>query len=492
MFSRSVLGSTIQKLSFVRHRSPKLGTAVLAACVLGAVVPAASQADSGPYAKVVDASGAVVQQFGAFYGAQPGTQIQLALNYARCGQTASPCLTPSGPPLYPKVVLEAGTYHLLSQFPLGIGGPRCVGIFAYSAVKLQAEGGPGSAVIENDITSGDPCGNPAAGELDAVVFSGEDPEHINTAGRSVTITNLRVNAGYHARFGVEVGALNGATGSTVAGITVTKPNSSGIIVGPNSLSAHGTANDPIMVYNNTVTGSRDDGITLGGTYLKATGNSISDTADHAIALFQPAGTANIEVSANTINDAIYGISLDGSGGQTGSTNRVFNNTIYDTCTGIQLFRQAWADVAGNTITTPKPDATCLTAGGLGTHQGYSTGIAIMDSNRNVVWSNQIRNYNRGLFLKDGNLSPDLLGTIWNYIGVVDSWGQPFPSGWPAAGNWIVSPVVGVLIRSDNYPNPPGNTGGNAIADNVVDNASWVPCFVETSQWVGGNNFGCVS
>jgi hypothetical protein len=449
---------------------------VLFALLLALAAPSSAWSDVGPYANVLNPSGAVVKQFGANSGAQPGTQIQLAENYARCKKTST-CPSSSAPPSYPTVALDAGAYQLVTPFGV-VGGPRCVGIFAYSAVRLQAASG---AVIEDDLTAANPCPTLTTG-VDDVLFAGADPTNVNVIGSSVNISGMQINVGYGARFGLEVGALNGP-GSSISGLTVTKPNSSGILVGAKDLLVIGTSGSPVQVTNNVVQYSHDDGITLGGVWIKAAGNTVTSAADHGIVAFQEssvAGATDEEISGNTITGSVYGVSLDGSV-LPGRRHRVYNNTIGNTCMGVIVFRQVEANVAGNYIYSPN-EASCP-----GTPFATSVGIGILDSYNNVAWSNQTWDYRRGIWIRDDGVSADGQGTHWNYIGVVASWGQPFPDAWPVAGNWFNNAYIGMEVGSSSSVTTPNDTF-NAFEGNVVSGPSpgGACYFFNNQQWSHGN------
>lgn len=437
----------------------------------------ADPADTGPYARVLDANGNVVAQFGAYYGAQGGSQIQMAENYAQCRQITERC-SGSARPAYPTVRLDSGTYQL--QRPFGGVWPKCVGILAYSGVKLE---GSSDAVIENDITGPTPCAGMSA-PLDAVVYATADSTNINVTGDRLDISGFRINADDKALFGLEVGPHSGG-GLTVHDLTVTKPQSSGILVGVPTLPVRGTSGSPVMVTGNVVQDSHDDGITLGGSWQKAQGNIVTNVPDHGIVIYQPAGTDHNEISNNTITNATYGVSLDASTAagdpapHTGTDNSVYNNTIGNTCLGIILYRQIKANVAGNYIYGGRPSASCRSEPIFGT----SVGIGIQASYNNVAWSNQTWDYSHGVWIQDNGDSPDGIGTRYNYIGVVASWGQPWP--WPTAGNWINGAAVGMRVNIR-----PGTTGideGNAFIGNVVSGASVTACSFDSPQVLSGNS-----
>ena len=88
--------------------------AAIAVCLVVAITSTA-MADSGPYATVYNSKSEVVGKWGSFYGAQPGGQIQMAENFAECGNTES-CSSFPEKPLYPKVVLEPGTFEILKAY----------------------------------------------------------------------------------------------------------------------------------------------------------------------------------------------------------------------------------------------------------------------------------------------------------------------------------------------------------------------------------------
>src|SRR5215469_6798512 len=162
---------------------------------------ASAEAEVGPFAKVLNSKGEVVNKWGAAYGAEPGTQIQLAENFAECGN-ATHCTTFPSTPMYPKVTLEPGTYHLLkaygSKYPLGgpsAGeGPLCEGIFAYSGVVLEGSSG---TEIGNNLGESKPCSiNPKLNYLSSVLYVGPTPENLSTFGNAMQVSHLKILSTY--------------------------------------------------------------------------------------------------------------------------------------------------------------------------------------------------------------------------------------------------------------------------------------------------------
>ncbi len=463
-------------------------TSVLLSGVLGllltvglAVTTSTALADIGPYATVYNSKGEVVGKWGASYGAEPGSQIQLAENYAECGKT-SPCSSFPEKPMYPKVILEPGVFHILtpygSKHPVGGTkqpvGPWCEGIFAYSGVILEGSSTSGGSVIGNDVTETKPCGaNPSLGSLSSVVYVGANPEQLESVGSALKISSLVIlsdppsESGPRAEYGLFASNISGPNLS-VGRITETEASQAGILVGNEAHPVIGTESSPAQIVNNKVEKSRNEGIVLEGKHMTVADDTVTETAAHGIATYGPS-SEYIEIEHNTISGSSWGVSLDGSESSSsiGKDNSVYDNTIEDTCVGTVLYRQIDTDIAGNHVADPytgwKPtgyDQGCP-------EFGSTVGVAIVSSYDNFVWSNQLLYFEEGVWLYDGGNSPGGVGTHWNYIGRVPDWGQPWP--WPVEGNWIEHPVFGFVASS--YRERPTAVSENEFVGNAIDNDS---------------------
>lgn len=469
----------------LRHR---VGTFALVLVVASGVIGTANAlADTGPYATVYNSAGEEVGRWGAFFGAEPGTQIQLAENYAECGKTTACAGTPSTP-LYPTIKLESGVYHLLkaygSEHPIGGpdegAGPWCEGIFAYSGVTLEGSAG---TEIGNNITGQEPCAaanpNLKGLHLSSVVYVGAAPgtaAEPDPQGDSLKIAGIEILAqtpsgeGPSAEYGLFAGNISGA-GLSVYDTRETEGTQASLLIGNEVRPVSGTASSPVSILDNTIEDSPNEGIVVDGTHMNIAGNHITETTAHAIAGFGPT-VEYVEVDYNVIKSSSWGISFDGSyevekGRDTlGRENSAYSNTIEETCIGIMLYRQVDDYVAGNTVTDPytgwKPTKG---AQGCPERTKATVGVTIVGSYDNFVWSNRLFEYEYGVEVNDAGSSPGGVGTHWNYIGREPDWGQPWP--WPVAGNWIEKPLWGFFVYSS--AKDPSAVSENEFVGNAIDN-----------------------
>lgn len=452
----------------------KLGfLAGLAVTFVGAALStSAAWADIGPYASVLNSKGEVVAKWGAYYGEMPGTQIQLAENFAECGNSTE-CSKPAVTPLYPKVVLEPGVYHLLKAYGAQHAvWPKCEGIFAYSGIELT-----GTSVHEteigNDITSSQPCGS-SLGKLTAVLYVGQDPTNINTVGNSLKLSTFSIKSappsgsGPQAEYGLFANNIQGSSLS-VSSIFETEAAQAGMLIGSESLPVIGTEASPVRIKANDVESSSNEGIVLEGKHMLVEENSVYETMAHGIAVYGPA-SEYIQIQGNSITSSSWGISLDGSGsGAIGRENSVYNNKIAGTCIGVVLYRQVDARIAGNLVedlyTGWNPSK-----GSQGCPEfGHTIGAAIENGCDNGVWNNRFFYLQDGVWIYDGGNSPSSCEyrTTANYIGRVLEIGHPWP--WTVSGNWIEHPEYG--FKASSYASRPAAVSGNEFAGNAIDNYS---------------------
>lgn len=469
----------------MRHRKRSLGVLLIVVMAIwsAASSPSSAMADTGPYATVYNSKSEAVGKWGAAYGAEPGSQIQLAENYAECGNAAS-CTSFPEKPKYPKVVLEPGVFHILtpygSKHPVGGSkqplGPWCEGVFAYAGVTLEGSKS-GRTEVGNNVTQSKPCGaNPSLGSLSSVIYVGANQENLAVTGTALKISSLVIlseapsESGPRAEYGLFAANIQGA-GLSVSAITENGASQSGLLIGNEAHPVIGTESSPVQVTSNVVEDSHNEGIVLEGKWMTVKSNTVTETSAHGIATYGPS-SEHVEISSNTITSSSWGISLDGSesASSIGRANSVYSNTITNTCIGTILYGQVDADVAGNYVANPST-AWKPTKAGQGCPEFSETiGVAILNSCDNGVWSNRLFYVESGVRIFDGGRSPSACGgrTTANYIGRVLEIGQPWP--WPVAGNWIEHPNWGFIASAASWlGDPPSNVSGNEFVGNAIDN-----------------------
>jgi parallel beta-helix repeat protein len=452
----------------------------------------------GPDATVYNSSGQPIVQYGAFYGNRPGSQIQMAENFAQCGN-AEECPiseSPEAPAHYPRVGLEPGVYHVLAPFgrhPY----PQCADIFAYSDVALEGSTSAPGSVIEDSVPANGNSACPGM-EVTGLVIVAANPGNVNETGQNPKVTNLVLHVHGGAEYGLMLDRSEGGS-ILVQGNTVTEAGGKGaaILVGRESLPVTGVGS-PAEILNNTVSANPHEGIVVNGSGVRVAGNTVtSNTAD--IAIFGP--SAGDEVAGNTVSSSYQGISLDGTeptGTElAGNHNSVYNNTITETCVGVVLYKQWDDNVAGNYEAepsrewSPPPAVGCASylLEGLGnapsgTRQ-MTGGIIVKDSWNNFIWTNQIWNFEYGTWLINGgkNLTVEgrTVGTTDNYFGRVPDYGQPWP--WPVSGNWMNNGRWGMVVRGSLNPSPYEEY--NEFVGNAVD-GSTNGCYYEVGEIAGQN------
>jgi alpha-tubulin suppressor-like RCC1 family protein len=447
-------GSSVMPPASVAHHTLRvIVTASNSAGAKRSTSPASPQVSeqAAPQARVLDSTGQLAQSYGAAYAGEPGGQIQLAENYAHAHGDST-------------VTLDSGTFTI--TVPYGRSQPvwpKCEAIFAYSQIALRGAG-LGASVIQNSTEASNPCQVSGWVRLNAVVYVGADPTNINTGGTSLNVSRLAIHTGYNADSGLLVGPTTGS-GLALTEVATTGSIQAAIELGTEPLPVVGTASSPVRVVGDVVENAHNEGIVAEGSYMTIASNRVVETGAHAIAAFGPKSTY-IEVSQNTIIGSSWGVSFDGSESPSsvGEHNSAFANTIENTCVGTVLFKQIDDYVALNHYSNPytgwRP-----TGYNQGCPEFPPTGIAISNSYDNFAWSNQIFNFEDGVWVFDGGQSPGGVGTHYNYVGRVPAYGQPWP--WPVAGNWIEHPVYGLVATS--YGQRPAAVSENEFVGNAVHN-----------------------
>jgi sugar lactone lactonase YvrE len=446
--------------------------------VTSAASPVISARGAGPFATVYNSAGQPVAQWGAAYGAEPGTQIQLAENFAECGNEHE-CtnVNPEGPALYPKVGLEPGVYQLQAVY--GLKHPasnKCEGIFAYAAVKL--EGSPSGTNIVDEDHELFPCGREFDGKeqtprLTSAVFVSATPANINLQGHTLNVSYLQFSTTpaqgcCEMERGLFAWNLEGP-GLSVSHIKVSGPAyAAGMQIGEGG-SVNGTPSSPVQVVENEVEGVHE-GIVLGGTNMHVWNNYLHNNKTDGIATYGPT-SRHTEIVENTVTFSPYGITLDGSfpraAGNTtesvGHENLILYNHVREVCEAIRIYRQQDAWVAHNEITVPGVEwATEPTQMCYGDRSG-TKGVYIHSASVNYFWKNIIANFAEAYYIDGASGStdsPEGKGTIANYIGRVPDYGHEWP--WPVEGSYILN-----ALSAFEAVNVPANTNeyvGNEEVD----------------------------
>jgi hypothetical protein len=435
----------------------------------------------GPLATVYNAGGRPIGEWGSFYGNKAGTQIQLAENFAECGNTEG---CPEGSKaLYPTVKLEPGTYHL--QAPHGAGPwPECFGVLAYSDVALEGSTTAPGSIIEDEVPY-EPGSCPEK-TMTAVVGAEGDPVNRTIAGEDTHITGLIVEVHERAEYGILLGRTVGSS-VTVSGNTVYNSYIKGadILIGQEHFRVEGSSTAYAQIVNNTVVGNEHDheGIVVDGEYIRVAGNHAVGLPTAGIATYGHK-TQYVEIAGNEVSGGTaFGISLDGSLDE-GRHDTVSGNNVKEVCQGLVLYNQVDTTVANNEFSIPGvgwhnvPVTEGCTGSGLGIPG--TMGVRIESSWNNVYYNNSIGNFDVGFRLYDGGTSPEGHGTTANYIG--RTWGSTWP--WPVSGNAIVNPAVTFKVEG------PGPDAGNEF----VGNTSYYPrgpiCEFNAAEVYSANNPEC--
>jgi hypothetical protein len=416
----------------------------------------------GPLATVYNAAGQPVGEWGASYGSRGGTEIQLAENFAECGDIEG-CPESAKVASYPTVKLEPGTYHL--QAPHGVGPwGECFDILAYSGVALEGATTGSGSVIEDEV----PYESASCPEktINAVVGVEGNPVNREIAGTNTHLTGLIVDVYDKAEYGILLGRTEGnaitVNDNTVHDSGVT---GAGILIGQSfpagDFAVHGAPGADAQIVNNTVlgNGTGHEGIVVDGEYIRVAGNHVTGQPTVGIAAYGHK-SQSVEIAGNEVGGGTaFGISLDGSLNE-GRYDVVSGNDVKEVCQGLVLYNQVDTTVSSNEFSIPSVGWNNVpnTEGCTSSHLAIpgTIGVRIESSWNNVYYNNSIGNLNTGFRLYDGETSPEGRGTTYNYIGRM--WGSTWP--WPIAGNAIVNPAV--TFKAEG----PGFDGGNEFVGNT--------------------------